>query len=989
MMSRTLRILLAAVMLFSAALAGTAGAASAASAAAPVPVAVDWGSKLSETTPFSFGLNGFMAFDPAIAGHPQYQRNLDYMNVGFLRYHAAEAMNDYRDHHRGWLDKTNRTWAKDRIRAALAAMPGDGPVKLIDIYGWPSWMKTYDVRDAKGAVVATLLDPSEFDNFAAFCAELVRFVNVESGFGVKYWEITNERDDIYYVKLRNAGLPDKLDELIEMYNRAAKAMKAVDPGIKTGGLAFARGDLYDQVERFVSGTVNETAPTTLDFLSYHFYANGDLTESDEYVYERIHDTKDPNRGTLAKHTKDIREIVDRLSPDRRIPIYLNEFNISWTWTNNDPRMQNHKGAVFDALSMIYAHLNGADGTNAWNEMDGVYGKTDGQYALRPPAHAFQLFNNYLVGDVAPATTGSERAIVPFAVQDPATGARSLLLVNRTNEVQRAAVAFAGWTPPSASAQLHQISSQGYTVSAVGWNQLLGAPYALPPHSVTLVTSSGSLPSIVPQPLPPVVPQGAGDGAGDGSGGSDQGKPMLAGFVANAGKKSLSDEGAIDWVYWGATAPGSVDRKAGTPVIGELAPVGKMDLFRVAGKDYGEAKTWNGGPEVKRVGVITGGKDAQNGNRPIGWEFTVPADTTLRSLKIYAGAIGARGVIEASLSDGSAPAYVTGGDGKPDAIESKSWITNKEITLNYRAASAGQTLKVRYTLAWNHWGDESIWLQAAALSEPDDIPPSVPGGMEALSVTSTTAAFAWDASTDQSGVKGYRVYNGNQLLGSTEGTSWFVKGLLPGETYHFHAAAYDATGNLSAKSLPVTVATPPDALAPTVPGGLTVVRESADALALTWSGSVDDAGGVTYEIVRNGEVVARTAETAYRDTESIGSYPVYTYTVAAVDAAGNRSVPTGEAAVVTDATLGGVGRLLEGLQADGAIAGNALTKQLDASLKQAEHHASQGRTAEAGSHLRKLLEQLQTPPASSAVSERALADATLLVNAVLAEMEKQA
>jgi len=44
-----------------------------------------------------------------------------------------------------------------------------------------------------------------------------------------------------------------------------------------------------------------------------------------------------------------------------------EYNISWTWTNNDPRIQNYEGRAFDALRLIYVNKSSADGTSAWNE----------------------------------------------------------------------------------------------------------------------------------------------------------------------------------------------------------------------------------------------------------------------------------------------------------------------------------------------------------------------------------------------------------------------------------------------------------------------------------------------------------------------------------------------------------------------------------------------------------------------------------------------
>lgn len=76
----------------------------------------------------------------------------------------------------------------------------------------------------------------------------------------------------------------------------------------------------------------------------------------------------------------------------------------------------------------------------------------------------------------------------------------------------------------------------------------------------------------------------------------------------------------------------------------------------------------------------------------GFEITAPAGTNLRTLTLYTGLWHARGKLEAALSDGSAPAFVDASFGN-DAGSG-----NAVYTISYRAASEGQTLRLRYTLA---------------------------------------------------------------------------------------------------------------------------------------------------------------------------------------------------------------------------------------------------------------------------------------------------
>ncbi len=439
---------------------------------APVSVSVDWNNGLYQTTPFSYGLNLFQGFDPELARSPRYNDNLAYMNPGLVRYHSWEMMGDSKSTRNGWIDRENRRWDAEKIHRALGG-PRLKAARAINIPSWPSWM------DANGD---EFLDADQVDAFAAWCAELVRIVNKEYKHEVEYWEPTNERDNLYYVQFN--GGPDRLDELIDIYNRAARAMKAVDETIKVGGPAFTRPDLVQQVERFVAGTANQS-PRTLDFLSIHGYASGDRNDSDTQIYNRVLNADDPAAGSRAKTAADVRGIVDRVSRGRRIPVWFDEYNISWTYTNNDPRMQNHKGAVYDALAVVHFADAGMDATAAWNEQDGIYGKADNDGVLRPSAHVFHLMNAFMVGRRVATDSGDPAAVVPFAVRDDSAGTRSVLLINRSNTLQEIVADFGGWRPRSEVLSRYEVSASGFSQTTVAASDLSGT-LAIPPHSVTLI-----------------------------------------------------------------------------------------------------------------------------------------------------------------------------------------------------------------------------------------------------------------------------------------------------------------------------------------------------------------------------------------------------------------------------------------------------------------------------------------------------------------------
>jgi chitodextrinase len=88
---------------------------------------------------------------------------------------------------------------------------------------------------------------------------------------------------------------------------------------------------------------------------------------------------------------------------------------------------------------------------------------------------------------------------------------------------------------------------------------------------------------------------------------------------------------------------------------------------------------------------------------------------------------------------------------------------------------------------------------------DTTAPSVPGGLGA-SPGDTRVTLSWNASTDDVGVAGYRVYRNGTQIGSPSATTYTDSGLTDGTSYSYTVAAIDAAGNLSAQSTPIS-ATP--------------------------------------------------------------------------------------------------------------------------------------------------------------------------------------
>lgn len=184
-------------------------------------------------------------------------------------------------------------------------------------------------------------------------------------------------------------------------------------------------------------------------------------------------------------------------------------------------------------------------------------------------------------------------------------------------------------------------------------------------------------------------------------------PTLSGTIATPpAAVDLSTEGSADWAHWGLSDVNSYNHRGGIgPQISNYTVLGSNAVGW-----YGDnlvTFSWNNGTPTANVGATTTGIYNQGLNN--GFQVTVPADLTTRTVKLYVGAWGATGRLEASLSDNSAPAYadssLTGGtnDGGSVAV----------YTITYRAGSANQQLTLRWTVGGgNNWGN--VQLQAATL-----------------------------------------------------------------------------------------------------------------------------------------------------------------------------------------------------------------------------------------------------------------------------------
>lgn len=89
---------------------------------------------------------------------------------------------------------------------------------------------------------------------------------------------------------------------------------------------------------------------------------------------------------------------------------------------------------------------------------------------------------------------------------------------------------------------------------------------------------------------------------------------------------------------------------------------------------------------------------------------------------------------------------------------------------------------------------------------DATPPTAPGGLKAFAESSSQIDLRWNASTDNVGVTGYRVYRNGVQIGTAANAAYSDTGLQPFTKYSYTVAAYDAAGNVSTMSATASATT---------------------------------------------------------------------------------------------------------------------------------------------------------------------------------------
>ena len=158
--------------------------------------------------------------------------------------------------------------------------------------------------------------------------------------------------------------------------------------------------------------------------------------------------------------------------------------------------------------------------------------------------------------------------------------------------------------------------------------------------------------------------------------------MLAHASLGAGPFDLTGEGTHDWIQLGLATATDVNRKTTGGSSIQVTMNGTPTQYGA----YTPGFTWTDGtPTANEPGTHSGVYIIGVGN---GFDLSVPADTTLRTLRLYLTQYRSVGVLHAQLSDGSAVSQFDTQSG-----------TNiyHQYTIQYSASQPGESLQVTWTV----------------------------------------------------------------------------------------------------------------------------------------------------------------------------------------------------------------------------------------------------------------------------------------------------
>jgi len=138
----------------------------------------------------------------------------------------------------------------------------------------------------------------------------------------------------------------------------------------------------------------------------------------------------------------------------------------------------------------------------------------------------------------------------------------------------------------------------------------------------------------------------------------------------------------------------------------------------------------------------------------------------------------------------------------------SAFTNFHDSLN-RLTNAEYSDGSRESYSYDQAGNRLSRITSAANTNLDLTPPSTPTNLFQTTSSIGQLGAGWNRAFDSggSGLSGYRIYVGGNLVTNTTSTNIVLSGLAPDTEYSFSVVAYDRSANTSIQSKSLSLVTP--------------------------------------------------------------------------------------------------------------------------------------------------------------------------------------
>lgn len=309
-------------------------------------------------------------------------------------------------------------------------------------------------------------------------ADLVRYANLEAGYGVEYWSIGNE-PTLFAEQKR---VPYDTERFNREWRAIAEAMKAVDPGIKL------LGPELHQWNRDLASTPKDSAGR--DWMIEFLKANGDLVDvvtvhrypywsatNEPATFEQMRAYAEAMEAEVAYLRALIREHTGR-----DLPIAITELNSTPTSVQGQPASpDSHFNAIWYAD--VLGRLMNADVwmANQWviSQRSTGLGLING-FTIRPTLYTFQMFKHFGNQQIH-AASGVDGVTVYAARRDD--GALTVMAINLGEVEQTVTLEVAGQTPAEAEVWLLDAEHNAENLGKQPWPA--DGAVTLPGQSVTL------------------------------------------------------------------------------------------------------------------------------------------------------------------------------------------------------------------------------------------------------------------------------------------------------------------------------------------------------------------------------------------------------------------------------------------------------------------------------------------------------------------------